>query len=178
MSKNILLISASPREQGNSDILCDEFMRGAKDAGHHAEKIRLTDKNINYCTGCCSCISGNGSCAQQDDMNDIYKKIIAADVIVLASPVYFRSFNGQMKTFIDRVCPIYSMISNKDIYFIISAAGGRLPVDSTVQSFRIFTGCLHGITEKGTIASTGIWDEGGVTGSATSRQAYDAGLKA
>ncbi|WP_320172397.1 flavodoxin family protein [Maridesulfovibrio sp.] len=178
MSKNILLISASPRKQGNSDILCDEFMRGAKDAGHHAEKIRLADRNINYCTGCCSCISGNGSCAQQDDMAEIYEKILAADVIVLATPVYFRSFNAQMKTFIDRVCPIYSMISNKDMYFIISAAGGKLPVDSTVQSFRVFTGCLHGINEKGVISSTGIWGEGGVKGSATSRQAYEAGLKA
>ncbi|WP_432734498.1 flavodoxin family protein [Maridesulfovibrio sp. FT414] len=178
MSKKILLISASPRQQGNSDILCDEFIRGAKESGHNAEKIRLADQNINYCTGCCSCISGNGTCAQQDDMNEIYGKILSADVLVLASPVYFRSFNGQMKTFIDRVCPIYSMISNKDIYFIISAAGGKLPVESTVQSFRVFTGCLHGNQEKEVIASTGIWDEGGVKGSKASKQAYEAGLKA
>jgi multimeric flavodoxin WrbA len=178
MSKNILLISASPRTQGNSDILCEEFLRGAEEAGHHAAKIRLADKDINYCTGCCSCIGGDGSCVQQDDMAELHQKVLAADVLVLASPVYFRSFNGQMKTFIDRVCPIYSRIRNKDVYFIISAAGGRLPVDSTVESFRVFTGCLNGIREKGVIAVTGVWDEGGVKGTKTIKQAYTAGLNA
>ncbi|WP_147822400.1 flavodoxin family protein [Salidesulfovibrio onnuriiensis] len=178
MSKNILIISASPRENGNSDILCDEFMRGALESGHHVEKIRLAERNINYCTGCCACIGGKGTCAQQDDMTEIFGKILAADVLVLASPVYFRTFNGQMKTFIDRVCPIYSMIRGKDVYFIVSAAGGKLPVDSTVQSFRVFTGCLSGIRERGIISVTGIWDEGGVRGTSAIKQAYSEGLNA
>jgi multimeric flavodoxin WrbA len=111
-------------------------------------------------------------------MPEIHKKILAADVLVLASPVYFRSFNGQMKTFIDRVCPIYSMINDKDFYFIISAAGGKLPVESTVESFRVFTGCLSGIREKGIISVTGVWDEGGVKGTKAMNQAYTAGLHA
>ncbi len=178
MSKNILLISASPRKQGNSDLLCDEFMRGARQAGHHAEKIRLAEKDINYCTGCCSCVGGKGTCVQKDDMPEIHKKILAADVLVLASPVYFRSFNGQMKTFIDRICPIYGMINDKDVYFIIAAAGGSFPVDSTVESFRVFTGCLSGIREKGTISITGVWDKGGVKGTKAISQAYAAGLNA
>ncbi|SKA71293.1 NADPH-dependent FMN reductase [Paucidesulfovibrio gracilis DSM 16080] len=178
MSKNILLISSSPRQQGNSDILCDAFMQGAEKAGHATEKIRLAEKHINYCTGCCSCIRGGGSCVQKDDMAELHAKILAADVLVLASPVYFRTYNGQMKTFIDRICPIYSMIRNKDVYFIISAAGGRLPVNSTVESFRVFTGCLSDIREKGVIAVTGVWDEGGVRGSKTVQQAYVAGANA
>lgn len=178
MSKNILLISSSPRKNGNSDMLCDEFMRGAKASGHNVEKVRLSEKAINYCTGCCSCIGGKGSCVQQDDMAEIHEKVLAADVLVLASPVYFRSFNGQMKTFIDRICPIYPMITGKDVYFIISAAGGRLPVDSTVQSFKTFTGCLSGIREKGVISITGVWDEGGVKGTKAMEQAYTAGVNA
>jgi multimeric flavodoxin WrbA len=156
MSKNILLISASPRQNGNSDILCDEFARGAREAGHHAEKIRLAESDIKYCTGCCACIGGRGTCVQQDDMNDIFNKVLAADVLVLASPVYFRSFNGQMKTFIDRLCPIYSSIRNKDFYFV--------------------TGCLSGIRERDTIAITGVWDEGGVRGTKVLKEAYEAGL--
>ena len=178
MSKNILVISSSPRKNGNSDILCDEFIRGAKEAGHDAEKIRLSEKNINYCTGCCSCIGGKGSCVQRDDMAEIHKMILAADVLVLASPVYFRSFNGQMKTFIDRVCPIYSMIHGKDVYFIVAAAGGSSPVESTYESFRVFTGCLSGIKEKGTISVTGVWDEAGVRGTRSMKQAYAMGLDA
>jgi len=176
MSKNVFIVSASPRKHGNSDILCDEFMKGARDAGHNVEKIRLTEKDINYCTGCCSCVGRQGACVQEDDMNEIFTRILAADVLVLASPVYFRSFNGQMKTFIDRICPIYTMIHNKDVYFIASAAGGSLPVESTFQSFRVFTDCLD-VQEKGTIAITGLWDAGGVTGTKAMSQAYTMGQR-
>ncbi|MBL3581537.1 flavodoxin family protein [Oleidesulfovibrio alaskensis] len=178
MSKTILCISSSPRAKGNSDLLCDAFMHGATEAGHTVEKVRLAEKNINYCTGCCSCIGGSGVCAQQDDMADILGKLIAADVIVFATPVYFRSFNGPMKTFIDRVCPVYTHVSDKDVYFIISAAGGALPVESTVQSFRTFTGCLRNIREKGTISITGVWDEDSVKGTRALQQAHAAGSKA
>ncbi|WP_319467231.1 flavodoxin family protein [uncultured Pseudodesulfovibrio sp.] len=177
MSKNILIISASPRERANSDILCDEFLRGAMESGHQVEKIRLVDKRIDYCTGCCSCIGNRGACVQQDDMNDLLDKILAADVLVLASPVYFRSFNGQMKTFMDRVCPIYPMIHDLDVYFIVSAAGGSLPVESAFLSFRVFTDCLD-VEEKGTVAVTGVWDEGGVKGTKTMKQAYLLGANA
>ena len=175
MSKNVLIVSSSPREGGNSDLLCDEFMRGAWEAGHNAEKIRLSEKQINYCTGCCTCIGKKGACVQKDDMNDIYKKILAADVMVLASPVYFHAMNAQMKTFIDRVCPIYSMINNKDVYFIVSAAGGQMPVDRAVHSLRVFTNCLNGIKEKGVISITGVWDVGGVIGTQSMNQAYSMG---
>ena len=178
MSKNILIVSSSPRKGGNSDLLCDEFMRGAVAANHHVEKIRICDQDINYCTGCCACIGKQGACVQKDDMNDIYKKILAADVMVLASPVYFHAMNGQMKTFIDRVCPIYSMIQGKDVYFIVSAAGGQLPVDRAVQSLRVFTNCLHDIREKGVISITGVWDVGGVIGTQSMNQAFSMGKNA
>lgn len=176
--KNVLVISASPREGGNSDLLCDEFMRGAKEAGHTVEKIRLTDRDINYCTGCLYCIGGRGECSQHDDMGEIFEKILAANVIVLASPVYFLTFNAQMKTFVDRLCPIYSQIHGKDFYFILSAAGGQSSIDSAVQGFRVFTGCLYGNEEKGIIASTGFWDAGRVKGTGVMRQAYDRGRNA
>lgn len=178
MSKKILLVSASPRKGGNSDLLCDEFMRGAREAGHDAEKIRLSEKKINYCTGCCTCIGNQGSCVQQDDMNEIFKKILAADVMVLATPVYFHAMNGQMKTFIDRTCPIYSKIQGKDVYYIVSAAGGQMPVDRAVNSLRVFTNCLSGIKEKGVISITGVWDAGGVNGTQAIKQAYTMGKNA
>lgn len=178
MSKNILLISSSPRKGGNSDLLCDAFMRGAQEAGHSAEKIRLSEQDINSCMGCCFCIDNPGTCAQNDDMPEIFKKILDADVMVLATPVYFRSMCGQLKIFIDRLCPIYSMIRNKDVYFIVSAAGGKFPVDSAVESLRVFTGCLSGIREKGIIASTGFWDAGMARGTQIDEQAYIAGLNA
>lgn len=176
--KKILILSASPRENGNSDLLCDEFMRGAKEAGHNVDKIRLSEKKINYCTGCCSCIRKPGSCVQQDDMAEISKKMLSADVIVLASPVYFHTINGQMKTFIDRVCPIYSMVHDKEVYFVVSAAGGQSQIESTVQSMRVFTECFQNTKEKGVIAITGVWDEGKAKGSHSFQKAYEMGKNA
>lgn len=178
MSKNILIISASPRQNSNSDALCDEFMRGAQASGHHVEKIRLSEKNINYCTGCLSCIHDPGSCAQQDDMDEIHKKMLAADVMVLATPVYFHVMNGRMKVFIDRVCPIYTMIRDKDVYFAVSCAGGGSQVESAVESLRVFTGSFGGVREKGVMAVTGAWDEGAAKGSPAFGQAYTMGLNA
>jgi len=174
-AKNVLIISASPRDEGNSDLLCDAFMQGAAEAGHAVAKIRLSDKKINFCLGCCACISDPGSCVQDDDMAGILDKALAADVLVLASPVYFLTFNARMKNFIDRFCPIYTMVRDLDVYFIASAAGGRRSIDSIVQGFRVFTGCLYGAREKGVIAATGLWDEGGVKGTHVLDEARDMG---
>ena len=67
MSKNILILSSSPRRGGNSDTLCDEFMRGAIESGNQAEKIFLRDKNIHPCMGCSVCSQYNKPCPQKDD---------------------------------------------------------------------------------------------------------------
>lgn len=80
--KNILVISASPRTGGNSDVLCDEFIKGAKQAGHKAEKIFLRNFKVNYCTGCGVC-NNTHKCVQKDDMAEIMDKMVNADVIVL-----------------------------------------------------------------------------------------------
>ena len=121
MARKILILSASPRKGGNSDLLCDQFLRGAQEAGNQAEKIFLRDKKINYCTGCGTCFD-TGKCVQEDDMAEVLDKMVAADVIAMATPVYFYTMNGQMKTLIDRTCPRYAEISNKEMYFIMAAA--------------------------------------------------------
>jgi multimeric flavodoxin WrbA len=65
MAKKVLILSASPRKGGNSDLLCDQFLRGAKEAGSQAEKIFLRDKKIGYCTGCGTCQGNGGKCIQK-----------------------------------------------------------------------------------------------------------------
>ncbi len=177
MRKRIVSISASPRRGGNSDLLCDAFLQGAEEVGHQVEKIRLSEKKIAYCTGCCSCIRKPGACIQHDDMNDLLALLLQADVFVLASPIYFHSFNAQMKTFIDRFCPIYPQVHNKDVYLLLAAAGGNSPVNNTLQSFRAFLECLD-VTEQGVVAATGIWDVGKVKGTKALEQAYAMGKKA
>lgn len=94
MSKNVLIVSASPRKGGNSDLLCDQFIQGVLESKNQVEKIFLKDKDINYCTGCGACYEKEASCSQTDDMGEILEKMIGADVIVLATPVYFYTMNA------------------------------------------------------------------------------------
>lgn len=71
--KNVLILSGSPRRNGNSDLLCDEFFRGAEDAGNQVEKIFVRDKKIGYCNACYGCRK-NGKCVIKDDMAEILEK--------------------------------------------------------------------------------------------------------
>ena len=84
MSKKVLILSGSPRKGGNSDLLCDEFMRGAQEAGNEVEKIRVVSKKIAPCSACYFCRSHHGECAHKDDMAEVLQKMIDADVIVLS----------------------------------------------------------------------------------------------
>ena len=88
MSKKVLILSASPRKGGNSDLLCGQFAKGAEEAGHQVEKIRVQEKKIAPCLACYGC-RGTGICVQRDDMAAILDKMVTADVLVLATPVYF-----------------------------------------------------------------------------------------
>jgi len=176
MSKRVLVLSASPRRGGISDLLCEQFVKGAQQAGHHAEKIFLKDKKINYCTGCGTCINGKKSCPQKDDMAEVLEKMIAADVIVMATPVYFYTMNAQMKTLIDRTCSRYTEIKNKDFYFIVAAAdGSKRAMERTLEGFRAFTSCLSGAKEKGIIYGTGAWNIGDIKGKPAMKEANEMG---
>lgn len=176
MSKKVLVLSASPRKGGNSDLLCEQFMLGAKEAGNQAEKIFLKDKEINYCMACDACRAYGGNCVQKDDMEEVLEKMIAAEVIVMATPVYFYTMAAQMKTLIDRTYPRYTEISNKEIYFVVTAADSRKQaMERTLEGFRGFTSCLNGAKEKGIIYGTGAWNKGDIQGSQDMKQAYEMG---
>ena len=163
MNKKVLVLSSSPRRGGNSDLLCDQFTMGVQQVGHHAEKIFLKDKKINYCTGCGSCSNGGKSCPQKDDIAEVMDKMIAADVIVMATPVYFYTMCAQMKTLIDRTCSRYTEIYNKEFYFIVTAAdNNKRAMERTLEEFRGFTTCLNGAKEKGIIYGTGAWNVGDI----------------
>jgi multimeric flavodoxin WrbA len=179
MAKKLLVLSGSPRKGGNSDTLCDRFMLGAKEAGNQVEKIFLRDKRINHCFACGTCQGNGGRCAQKDDMAQILDKMILADVIVMATPVYFYNMNGQMKTLIDRTYARYTEISDKEMYFIMTAAVGRKDLlERTLEGFRGFTSCLSGAREKGVIYGTGAWNIGDIKGSPAMTQAYEMGKNA
>lgn len=175
MKKRVLILSSSPRRGGNSDLLCDEFMKGAEEAGHSMEKIFLRDKKINYCTGCGVCYSGK-ACSQKDDMGGILDKMIAADVIVLSSPIYFYTMCAQLKTLIDRCCSRYTEIKNKDFYYILTAAdAARNAVDKAVVEFQGFLDCLDHPQLKGIIYGVDAWNIGDIKTKPAMQESYETG---
>ena len=178
MNKKVLIISSSPRRGGNSDLLCDRFLAGAKEAGHAAEKVFLRDYKINYCLGCGVC-NNTHACVQKDDMKNLLAKMVAADVIVLATPVYFYTMDAQLKTFIDRCVSRYTEISNKEIYFIVAAADTEQKnLKPAIEGLRGFTrDCLDGSKEKGIIYGTGAWQVGEIKNLPAYQEAYEMGQK-
>ena len=91
MGKNVLIISSSFSKEGNTKVLCEQFQKGASFGGNNVELLELKGKRINFCLGCNFCQSNGGTCVFKDDAPLILDKMIKADVIVLASPVYFYS---------------------------------------------------------------------------------------
>ena len=177
MSKKVLIISSSPRKGGNSDVLCDEFLKGALDAGNQAEKVFLRDKKINYCMGCGFCSENDYTgCSQKDDMSEILDKMQESDIIVFATPVYFYAISGQMKTFIDRMCARYTHIENKEFYYIMTAADdSKDAIQYALGEFKGLMACLVNPTEKGCLFAGGVWKKGEIAGTDHPRQAYELG---
>lgn len=173
MSKNVLVLSGSPRRNGNSDILCEQFINGAKESGHNVEKIFISSKKINYCIACDGCKRNPGVCVKKDDMKEILDKMVEYDVIVMATPVYFYTMDAQMKTLIDRTVARYTEIRNKDFYFIATAAvGSKEMLERTFEGFRGFIDCLPGAKEKGIIYGTSAWEKGDIKESKAMEEAY------
>ncbi|WP_122639806.1 flavodoxin family protein [Romboutsia sp. Marseille-P6047] len=175
MSKKVLVLSASPRKNGDSEILCEQFINGARESGNDIEKIFLGDKIINYCIACYRC-RRDGVCVHKDDMASILQKMINADVIVMASPVYFYTMDAQMKTLIDRTVARYTEITNKDFYLIATAADlNKAMLERTFDGFRGFMDCLPGAKEKGIIYGVGAWQRGDIKESKAMKEAYIMG---
>lgn len=176
MSKKVLILSGSPRKGGNSDLLCDEFMKGAQESGNQVEKIFLRSKKVTFCNACYYCKDHDGQCAIQDDMGEILDKMQEADVIVMASPVYFYSIDAQMKAVIDRCVARWTNIPDKEFYYIMTAAEDSDTVmDCTLECFRGFAACLDGAQEKGVIYGKGVYEAGDIRKRPAMQEAYEMG---
>jgi multimeric flavodoxin WrbA len=107
-------------------------------------------------------------------MTKVLERMIAVDVIVMATPVYFCTMDAQMKTLIDWTCPRYTRISDKEIYFIMTAAdSAKQAIEKAMQGSSGFTSCLTGEEEKGVIYRAGVWNVGEIIGSIAMDQAYE-----
>jgi len=97
----------SPRKKGNTDLLLDEVLRGAKGQGAEVEKLMVDRLKIKPCREYYTCLK-DGNCAIRDDMDNIYPKLVAADVVIAASPMFFYGITAQLKALIDRCQALWS----------------------------------------------------------------------
>ena len=175
MNKKVVIISATPRVNGNSHVLSEEFKKGAEESGNSVELISLRENKINYCIGCYYCQS-NGKCFQNDGMNEILEKIVEADVLVFATPIYFYDVNGQLKTFIDRIFPKYEKIQNKDLYLIATAGENEKEVVSgAINTIQGFLECVENVSLKGVVYGVGLHGVGEAKNSPIAQEAYEMG---
>lgn len=177
MSKKVLAIVSSPRKNGNTELLVDEFVKGAQEAGHEAEKICLREKKIAPCLACEACLRNGGTCVQKDDMTEILPKLIDADVIVLSTPVYYYSICAQLKAMIDRTLPIGAdggKMRGKEFYFITTAADAPHAMERTMADLQGFADCVPGSVVKGKVYGQ-AFGVGEIRGKAAMQEAYTLG---
>lgn len=173
--KKVLILSGSPRKAGNSDLLCDEFAKGAAEAGHDVEKIRIAEKNVGFCRACYAC-KENGQCVIKDDMAEILQKMIDADVLVLASPVYFYSVDAQLKALIDRTVARWTEVKNKEFYYLVTAADEeKTSAETTLACFRGYADCVEGAREMGVVYGMGVYEKGEIRNHPAMQEAYRMG---
>lgn len=162
MTKKVLIISTSLRNNANSEILARETERGAKDAGHDVEFITLKDKEIKFCKGCLACQKLGHCVIEDDDANAITAKIKDADVIVWATPVYYYEMAGQMKTLIDRANSLFATgHAFREVYVITTSADASENVVQTViNGVNGWIACFDGVSLKGFVNGAGLEEPG------------------
>lgn len=161
MSKNILVLTGSPRKNGNSDKLAEAFIAGARKAGHTTVKYTTADKSIKGCIDCQTCFKKGSACSISDDFKDFAPLLEQADMIVFATPMYWFSFPVQLKAAIDK---FYSyLISQRPLKIkecAMLVTGGvqeEAKFDGIVKSYQLIAEFMNW-QDRGVIIVTGLHD--------------------
>ncbi|HIY21084.1 MAG TPA: flavodoxin family protein [Candidatus Flavonifractor merdigallinarum] len=161
MSKKVLVISTSLRPNSNSDVLAQQFVKGAQEAGHEVEYLSLRGKDLRFCTGCMACLKAP-RCVIQDDANAIVEKMGAAEVICFATPVYYYEMSGQMKTLLDRANPLFSADYHfRDVYLLTASAEEEDSAsDGPIHGLNGWIACFEKARLAGVVRGGGANDPG------------------
>lgn len=178
MSKNILMISSSLRRGGNSDALAEEFAKGARESGNRVEKIELYDKAIGFCKGCLTC-QKTLRCVIHDEADTIAQKMLTADVLVFATPIYYYEMCGQMKTLLDRANPLYPAdYAFRDVYLLAAAADtDKSAMDGAIKGLEGWIACFGKARLAGTVFGGGADAIGTIQGNPALKEAHEMGKR-
>ena len=176
--KKILIISTSLRGVSNSHLLAESFAGGARDAGNNVELITLHDKEIKFCIGCLNC-QKTGKCVIKDDAPVIVEKMHDADVLVLATPIYYYEMSGQLKTLLDRANPLYDGDYRfKDVYMLTSAAeDDKTTPQRAISGLEGWIECFDRARLAGSVFAGGVTEPGEIKGHPSLEIAYEMGNK-
>ena len=167
--KKIVVISSSPRKNGNSEILADQFIKGATSVGYKVIKINLANYRIAPCLACEYCRGHHNRCVLKDDANKVIEEIVNADVFVMATPVYFYSLSA-------REYEIRNSPKRKTAYLILtSGSTDREQMHGTIESFRGFIKVLKKVDEGGIIYGLGAFNKGDAYTHPSYDEAYQMG---
>ena len=174
---NILILSGSPRRGGNTELLVEAFVKGASQK-HHVEVVSVHDYKVNPCMGCNACFKNeSNSCVQKDDMPLIYEKMAVADMLVIASPVYFYGLSAQLKAVIDRFHnPIRDTYHiKKTALLLVGAASLPELFDGILAQYRL---CLNffKLEDAGRVLVRGVKDKGDIQNTEAIQKANELGL--
>ena len=178
MNKKVLIISSSPRKGGNSEKLAKSFAKGAAESGNAVETIYLREKSLAFCKGCFVCLK-LGHCVIADDAVEIAAKMHDADVLVFATPVYYYSVSGQLKTMLDRANPLYGTdYAFTKVYLLATAAEDELKtVEGAKKAVQGWVDCFERAEFASTIFAGGVNNVGDITGHPALDTAYQAGRR-
>ena len=176
--KRVIVISTSLRHGSNSDMLADSFVEGALAAGNEVEKISLTGKDIQFCRGCFAC-QQLGRCAINDDVNDMMAKVLEADIIAWATPIYYYEMSGQMKTLIDRMNAMYPLdYKFRDVYLLTTAAEDEEDTPKRAEAgLKGWIECYPKSRLAGTLFCGGVNAPNEIKGNAKLQEAFELGKK-
>lgn len=174
--KKVVVISTSLRPGSNSNALAEQFAEGAKTAGNEVEFISIRGKEIKFCIGCMSC-QKTGACVFKDDVPAIMDKVLDADVVCWATPIYYYEMSGQMKTLIDRMNAMYPKDYRfREVYLLTTAAEDEEHTPKRAESgLQGWIDCFDKAVLKGHLFCGGVNDPRDISGSAKLEEAFGLG---
>lgn len=170
----ILVLNGSPRKNGNTEILADAFIRGAKESGHEVVKFDTGSMKIGACRACDYCHSHNGECVQKDDMTSVYETMRSADMVVFASPIYWFAMSAQVKLAIDRFYALGMVGFHPTKAALLLDAHSEGVFDSAVEQYKGINAYLKW-QDMGVITVSGMEKKGDIEKSPKLKEAYELG---
>ena len=173
----ILVITGSPRKNGNSNTLADNFIKGAQEAGHSVVKFDSAFKNVHPCIACNKC-GMKGQCVFKDDFEFVKENIIDADAVVFVSPMYYFGISAQIKAVIDRFYAINGQIhvSKKAALIMTYADTSTKEAQPIINHYETLLNYL-GWSDAGKVIASGVWTAGDINHTQYPKQAYELGKK-